>query len=139
MEKRLYEIINPSDPITVMATPAEARVFAYTLGLSLYFLNDAEGNIPESYTADEWNAARDAIYADPVLKASFANVYRSALIGSPSNRKMFEEAIKRMTPADAVGYRAMWHDHHRSSMNDICARLWEAADAIDAYVEKETV
>lgn len=137
-EKKIYEIINPSDQITVRATPEEASVLGVILGASFYFLKDAETNEDAPKVSDdEWKELREAIYADAERRKSYADVFRSALIGSMTDRLLFEDAVAKMTPADAKAYLDKWQDMRRSSMNDICKRLRDAADGIENWKTKE--
>jgi hypothetical protein len=138
MERRsVYKLINPSDQITFRATAEEAAVIAVIMLASMYFVKDVEtGEAPKP--PQDVLATRNAIYADPERKASYASAFRSFLIGSLSERELFEEAVSRMTTEEARDFRTRYHDKRRSSMNDICSRLWAAADKIDAYVETVT-
>lgn len=136
-ERRLYELINPSDAITFRATPDEAAVMAVIFHASMLFVKDAvTGAEP---VVEDFEATRKAIWADPERQASYAAAYRSFLVGSRSERELFEEAVKRMTPDEATAYRAAYHDRRRTSMNDICARMWDAGDKIAAHVHTEKV
>jgi hypothetical protein len=116
-EKRLYEVINPSDMITFRAAVTEAACIANRLGAAWYFVKDMEtGNEPE---VADLQSEYDAIWKDADKLASYAEAYRSFLVGSRSD--------------EALAYRAKYHDRQRSSMNDICAQAWETAEKIAVY------
>ncbi len=99
-------------------------------GLGLFVKDTETGETP---AVDDVAAVREAIWADPARKASYAEAFRSFLIGTASERELYEEAVKRMTPDEATAYRASYHDRRRTSMSDICSTLWERADEIANY------
>lgn len=135
MTKRLYDLINPSDAITFRATPEEAAVLAEIMRASMLYVRDAEtGDDPK---VEDVAATREAIWADPERQASYADAFRSFLIGTKSERELFEEATSRMTASEAADYRDKYHDRRRTSMNDICAALWERAEQIATYKRPE--
>ena len=129
-EKRLYEVINPSDPITFRARPEMAALVSARLGESLLFVKDIETG--EDPKIDNLQEFYESIWKDADLIAEYAEAYRSFLIGRPSDRKIFEEAVKRMTPEDAAEFTLTYHDQQRSSLNDICRSVWQTAERIAA-------
>lgn len=130
-EKRLYEVINPSDKITFRATVVEAACIAARLRQAWYFVKDIETGVePE---IEDLEAEYDAIWKDAGKLSSYADAYRSFMVGSVNERELLEEAVSRMTAEEAIGYRARWHDKRRTSMNDICRQVWETAEKIAAY------
>lgn len=127
-ERRLYDLINPSDQITFRATPKEAGVIAAIMGASLYFVRDIEtGEDPSTEGA---LLDRRAIWSNADAIASYAKAWDSFLVGSPRDRSLFDEAVAKMTAEDAAAYRAKWHHEKRSSINDICQACWDAAARI---------
>ncbi|MHC1549440.1 hypothetical protein [Phyllobacterium sp. K27] len=134
-EKRLYEVVNPSDPITFRATLVEAACIADRLRPAWYFVKDAETG--EEPNVEGLEAEYDAIWKSAEKLASYADAYRSFLVGSRSERELLEEAVSRMSDAEAKAYRAQWHDKRRTSMNDICQQVWETAEKISAFEPEE--
>lgn len=130
-EKRLYEVINPSDAITFRASVVEAACIADRLRPAWYFVKDVETG--EEPKVDNLQADYDAIWKDAEKLASYADAYRSFLVGTRSERELFEEAVSRMTPEEALAYRDKYHDRRRTSMNDICRQVWTQADKIADY------
>jgi hypothetical protein len=135
MEKRLYELINPSDNITFRATVGEAACIADRMRSGMYFVRDVEtGTAPE---IEDMQAYYDAIWTDAARLASYADAYDSFLVGSLSERQLFEDATARMSPAEREIYRTEYHDRRRTSMNDICRQVWACVLPIRSY-EPET-
>lgn len=130
-EKRLYEVVNPSDAITFRATIIEAACIADRLRPAWYFVKDAEtGQEPK---VDDLEADYEAIWKDADKLASYAEAYRSFMVGSRVERELVEEAVARMSADEAKAYRSKWHQKRRTSMNDICRMVWETADEIATY------
>jgi hypothetical protein len=130
-EKRLYTLVNPSDAITFRATLVEAAIIADRMLDAPYFVKDAEtGETPK---VDDLPAEYDAIWFDAEKIASYSAAYASFLVGTRSERELFEEAVCRMTPDEATAYRDKYHDRRRTSMNDICKSCWDAARKIAIY------
>lgn len=130
-EKRLYEVINPSDKITFRATVVEAACIADRLRPSWYFVKDIETGVePE---IENLQAEYDAIWKDAGKLLSYADAYRSFMVGSVEERELLEDAVSRMTDEEATAYRLKCHNKRRTSMNDICRNVWEAAAEIAAY------
>lgn len=130
-EKRLYEVINPSDKITFRATLVEAACIADRLRPAWYFVKDVQTD--EEPKVDDLETEYDAIWKSAEKLASYADAYRSFMVGSISERELLEEAVSRMSDDEAKAYRAQWHDKRRTSMNDICRQVWGTAEKIAAY------
>lgn len=124
-ETQIYELINPSDAITFRATKEEASVIAGIVGASLLFVKDVETG--EAPNTEGWQDARERFWKDSVAFDSYCRAYESFLVGSPKDRELFEDAVRNMGADEAAEYRLKWHNRKCSSMNDICARFWEAA------------
>ncbi|NNU66578.1 hypothetical protein G9X67_14995 [Rhizobium sp. WYCCWR 11152] len=130
-EKRLYEVVNPSDVITFRATVVEAACIGDRLRPAWYFVKDVQtGDEPK---IDNLEEEYEAIWKSADKLASYAEAYRSFMVGSRSERELLEEAVSRMTQDEAKAYRAQWHDKRRTSMNDICRQVWETAEKIASY------
>ncbi len=126
--RKLYELINPSDAITFWATPIEAAIIADKMLDAPYFVKDADtGEAPK---VSDLEARYNEIWCDAKKISSYAEAYRSFVIGKPSERCLYDEAIKRMTADDAKKFRTEHHASRRSSINDICKSCWEAGDRI---------
>ncbi|MCW0014863.1 hypothetical protein [Rhizobium sp. BT-226] len=130
-EKRLYEVVNPSDAITFRATVVEAACIADRLRPAWYFVKDVQTG--EEPKIDNLEEVYEAIWKSADKLASYAEAYRSFMVGSRSERELLEEAVSRMTEDEAKAYRAQWHDKRRTSMNDICRQVWETAEKIASY------
>lgn len=130
-EKRLYEVVNPSDAITFRATVVEAACIADRLMAALLFVKDVEtGEAPEvANLVDHY----DAIWTSAESIKSYANAYRSFMVGTAAERLLVEDAVSHMDVEEADAYRAKWHKKRRTSMNDICRQVWASAEKIAAY------
>lgn len=130
-ERRLYEVINPSDRITFRAMLEEAACIADIFDASMLFVKDIEtGEKPQ---VEDIKAAHDLIYSTRAGLDSYADAFASFMVGTRSERELIEKAIERMSAEEAKAYRAEWHDKLRSSLNDICARCWPVADRLRAH------
>ncbi len=130
-EKRLYELINPSDRITFRATVAEAAFIESRMSSAMYFVEDCETGKPPHI--EDIQQQYDSLWFDGERLASYAAAYRSFLVGSQSERELFEEAVSHMSDEEAAAYRARYHERRATSMNDICSACWETAEKIAAY------
>ena len=125
-ELRVWEIINPSDKVTVRATIEDAAVFGAMLQRSWLFLKPADGGEP--YPDIDADKEREVILSDPERLTRYITVFRSAIVG---NREDYEAAIAHMTPDAAAAFTKDWQDRKRSSMNDICGTLHEVANRME--------
>jgi len=124
----IYDLVNPSDPITFRAEPAIAPVVAYVLARSMLFVRNAEDQSDVRPLVDREFARRhDELYSTAETLRELAAVYDSFLIGSGLARVSFELAVVKMPPADAIEYRRQWNDRRRTSINDFCQQAWDAA------------
>lgn len=130
-EKRLYEVVNPSDAITFRATIIEAACIADRSSAGWMFVKDAETG--EAPNVDNLEAEYDAIWKDAGKLASYAAAYRSFMVGSLTERELVENAVALMGDDEAKAYRSKWHAKRRTSMNDLCSQCWETAEKIAAY------
>lgn len=131
MGTRLYELVNPSDRITFRATIEEAACIAERMRPAWYFVKDAlTGDDP---VVDDLQAVYDAIWKDAAKLASYAAAYDSFLVGSDSERELFEKATSLMSIDERRAYRTQYDDRRRSSFNDICGQCWATAVEIAAY------
>lgn len=127
MEKKLWELINPSDPITFLATEHEAALIADRALAALYFVKNAETDAePE---VEDLRAWYDKLWFSKEQILSLADAYESFLVG---DRAEFERRIAGAGPEKRAVLHAEWHNEKCSSMNDICAKFWEAGRNIRA-------
>lgn len=133
-ERRLYELINPSDAITFWATPLEAAFIADRMRAGMYFVQDCEtGSAPEVGDKEQFIAAYNAVWRDAGKLASYAQAYASFLCCGPSDRRLFDAAVSKMSAEDAKAHRVAWQNEKRTSLNDIVAQCWQTAEKIAAY------
>lgn len=127
MEKKVWTVINPSDPITFVATDHEAALIAERLLPGLYFVEHAETK--EEPVVDDLRAWYDKLWFSKEAIVSLADAYESFLVG---DRAEFEEKVKGAGPEKRAILAAEWHNEHCSSINDICEKFWEAGAKIRA-------
>ncbi|MGV2135188.1 hypothetical protein GOZ83_19555 [Agrobacterium vitis] len=135
-DKRLYEVINPSDKITFRATVVEAACIADRLREGLFFVKDIETG--EEPAVENLEEEYDAIWRSAQKLASYAEAYRSFLVGTVLERELLEEAVSRMSEDEAKAYRMQWHDKRCTSYNDICKQVWDNAERIATYVPENS-
>lgn len=129
-DKRLYELINPSDKITFRATLVEAACIAMRMRPSLLFVKDIEnGHEPQ---IEDVQMAYDAIWTEADKIASYAAAWGSFLVATTRERELFEAATSRMGDTEAAIFRMDWHEKRRTSLNDICAECWRVSKEIAA-------
>lgn len=125
--KRVWEIINPHDKITFVANEAEAALMAERLLPGLYFVQSVETRKPP--VCEDLCGWYTQLFFSAEKIASLAEAYCSALIG---NRKEFDLLATGMSPEQKAAFAAKWHDEKRTSMVDLCAKLWEVGEKIKA-------
>jgi len=127
MEKKYWNVINPHDPITFVANDYEAALIADRLLSGLYFVEGVESR--EAPVVDDLRSWYDKLWFSKEAIVSLADAYDSFLVG---NRAEFEERVKGAGPEKRAILHAEWHEEKRTSMVDICAKLWEAGRNIRA-------
>jgi hypothetical protein len=125
MEKKIWTVINPHDPITFVATEHEAALIAERLLPGLYFVENAETK--EEPVVDDLRAWYDKLWFSKDAILSLADAYDSFLVG---DRAEFEEKVKGAGPEKRAILHAEWHAEERGSLEDICAKFWEAGAKI---------
>lgn len=133
----IYEIINPSDPYTMVADDFKVAAAAVLLlgrgKLGLSCEEDHKQHVPVMLFggAEEWLKEHDLEDLGGFIEAHRAEVaeaLESVLIGSESDRKTFDKVIACISdPGDRQKARDTYHDQKRSSMNDIGGAAWEYA------------
>jgi hypothetical protein len=142
-----YQIINPSDTYTMRTDDPKLAVLAgIILGNGTYGVSDEAGNeILPIFLLDprgliawceaQYGCAPGALYAN-ADKRALAACLNSVAICSLTDRGLWDMAVHAMTdPAARQAWLEAWHDHQRSSINNIGARAWASARSIIAAVE----
>lgn len=130
MKTKTYEIINPSDAVTLQASDLRiAGVAVLLLGNGLYGLTDEndEAVVPLMLfgTSEKWLKENHIESLNDFIKenkSAIADVLASVTYGKIEERLGFDKAVGMMTPEKAKEYRAWWNDKNRSSLNDIGQR-----------------
>lgn len=151
---KLYEIVNPSDPVTFHA-PDDATAVGVAVCLG-------EGAYMASRCSDGENVGGFALFAskeqtDDLTRAWFGGLTLGEWLDVPANRSALRVALldcatmgagERATYDDAcaalaelpdklAAYKAGVQDRNRGSMNNIVGRAWKMAERLAAR-EKET-
>lgn len=138
-EKKIYEIVNPSDPYTMVAeNEAVAFVACLLLGRGAYGLREGEreacplfrfGGDPEAWLKEKHGVGIDETIAQN--KQELVRVLRSVQIGTRSDRATLDEAIEKC----GREWMLRRHDEKRSSLNDIGRRAWLIAERVELSIE----
>ena len=137
----IFEIINPSDAATMAADdPKVAQAACILFGGGMYGLSDERGENVLSVMAfaspdqaDEYLRELFGGGADPLMAFVAANreavaaALDSVMLGKPSTRWLYEEALRRIPEGERQGFREVVADRLRSSLNDFTARAWALA------------
>lgn len=137
----LYEIINPSDPVTIEAEDLEvARAACLLLGRGAYGLRDADDNeaLPlfifgsdEAFEA--WEKA-EGFSIERVMGAKLTEVI--ACLRSAMCCEMRDRIAIRAAVGDDPEALARYNDARRSSLNDICGRAFAIAKGMERKAAK---
>ena len=136
--KTLWDLSNPSDPITFYGEDLEI------VALAVVMVGDGQygaDTIPESEKCvpiflfggcREWwlkNFNKEPQESlEKADKCAIAEILDSFLVGSNSNRAGYELVISKLNnDEDKLKWRDEYHDKTRSSMNDICSHAWKTA------------
>lgn len=140
----IYEIINPSDPITIEHDDDKIAASAILyLGRGKLGLTDEEGNdvlpvflLSDEKYVEEWMQERgiDKEFFK-ANRAAIADCLDTAVVGSIMDRKGIIAAISK--EEDYRGAIERWNDVQRTSLNDIAGVAFEVADAIRRGLKKE--
>ena len=132
-EKIIYEISNPSDAYTLVASDiGVGAIVCFILGSGNYGLHtkdrDEELDVPiflfaKEEQIEEWFKGKTGLSITDFLEANKDAVIEcleSVLIGSFRDRELFTSAVDKMDDVEKKKqFQAEWHDKKRSSMNDI--------------------
>lgn len=122
----IYEIVNPSDAVTIEADDVKVAGLATWLLSNGYGLDDEEGQnvwpiaifgIGQGLLETQGIPDVDKFIKDNALR--MAEVLDSVMYGYPSDRALVKSAMEKMTPENAATYLSEWNEKHRSSMNNI--------------------
>lgn len=139
----IYEIINPSDPVTINAESFESALLATALlGSGQYAahpIDDSWEKVPLFLFGgfDKWFAKRfprlgDASDLLDLHKADTVAALRSTLTGTPDARRQYNMAAKHITDPDELkAFRRSWEAKKRTSLNDIADRAQVLADKLE--------
>lgn len=129
----VYEIINPSDAVTVEAVSDDVAAAAALLiaqgGYGVRRCDNGETVLPILLCANAEQTKPWAELLDRVLRdqpREVADCLASCLYGHADDRAAFTDLVAGKTEAEVASARAKWNDRKRSSMSNIgkaCAQL----------------
>lgn len=127
----VFELINPSDHITFVATRSDAEVMATIFNESWMFVHLVGGDQLPILESDEFELRHGAIYNSPDNLERYAAAYASAMCATKGERETIDDAISKMpNPDDQKSFLENWQNRKRTSMNNICAKLHIAAESM---------
>ena len=144
---QLYEVINPSDPVTVEA-PSDlvAGLAGILLGRGAYGMAGEDGELAlplmlfgVGVALAEWLAKQGEDDLGAALEANRDAVIaclRSATLCKPAERASLVAAV-RAGGGDPVAALAAFNESRRSSMNNICGRAFGIAESMEAAAAAE--
>ena len=142
MEKRTYEISNPSDAYTMQASDLKvAQMATLLLGQGAYGLQDADGNtafpiygntaLPiflfgggKEFPLREFGVVGPWIDAN---RDALVDALESVQIGGISERRELDDALSCMATENRAEYLKRRHDRLRTSQNNIGQAAWDLA------------
>lgn len=134
----LFEIINPSDPLTMRAPDLlTAGVAVALLGngkIGAHNIEDDEQRTPILFGWDNWFTEQGAPDVSEWIadnKQAVADALRSVALGSAKDRADYDAALAAITDEQKrIEYVKARNDRRRSSMNDLEGYAHELADRI---------
>lgn len=136
----IFEIINPSDPYTMVAEDGKvAQVACLILGkgkLGLKCEADCKFDVPLMFVAtekqfEEWCENAGIGPLAPFIEKhckEIADCLDSVLIGDESDRRTMERVLAAIkSPKERARAREVYHDEKRGSVNDIGRAAYELA------------
>jgi len=136
---RCYEIINPSDKATMLASSDQVAIASVVIISRLYGVEDVDdpgrkiGHL-YGFLGDGARAQLDKDLGQEFEeflanhKPEIIEALRSIQLMSGKERKAYDEAIRLMTPENARIYAEKVKEIHRSSLTDFAAAAWVWAD-----------
>jgi hypothetical protein len=149
----LFDIVNPSDPYTIVAPDLEiAAIACVFLGNGQYAFKQIDcgavaAEVPMFLFGghDEWFTEKFGAKLDDVLdrvmvkrRDELAACFDSAFIGGPVDRKEFESLTNHLTREQFRAARNARHENRRTSLNDIGARAYEMAKRLRELPDEGT-
>lgn len=136
-----YELINPSDPYTFMASSNEVAVLAVFLISASYGAKAKDGSFEVPITmfggGAEWYQEQFGHSADDGLsenREEVAKALESFMLGDFQDRKMYQSALNAIDDdKKREEFIAEWQDG-RSSLNDIGNRAHKLARILESEV-----
>lgn len=138
----IYDIINPSDPVTMEAKTFEAALIATLLvgggqyaakpveegeEVRLFLFGGFDAWFEERYPGKKLDELIDENRADATA------ALRSFCTGSVNDRRLFDAALTAITDeSKRQQFLAEWDDRKRSSLNQITKRAHAIADQVEA-------
>lgn len=144
----IYDVINPSDPVTIEAdTPLVAGLAVLALGHGKFAAVDEDGStaIPLMLfggmaAVNEWLAAvgyeGELSAALAEHRAAIAACLRTAMVASISERRGLTAALAA-GGGDTAAALAAFNEDRRSSMNNICGRAALIAASYEEGLDDE--
>jgi hypothetical protein len=143
----LYELVNPSDPVT-FETPdfKVAALLTLYLGKGRFSAETQEEgapNVPMFFFGGAekwWQETFGETLDDSVspLREPLAKALRTLCVGKASHRALFDSALAAIDdPAKRDAFVADWNDRQRSSMNDIMGYAHKLAGQLERQLEAE--
>lgn len=131
--RRVYELVNPSDAISFVATPFEASCIAHRMKASHYLVTDAEtGQHVDPAEDPEFSRKYDDLWKSAEAIQSYSKAWASFMCFPAKGRDVLEKALAWGSAAEAEEIRRTLSERNRSSMNDICKVCRDAAVKIAA-------
>ncbi len=139
---KLYELINPSDTYTFYAkniaiAGAVAQLISPNYGAKN--VNDETDKTPLIFWTDfnkEHGIDKEFIEQN---MADIAEAFASFAIGSPSERKELDEALKHMSEKERKNYLAERQERQRTSVNEIGEYAYQMYEKCRKFLEDEGV
>lgn len=140
-DKKLYEIINPSDEVHIEAADQMVACVAILfLGEGKYGLQNEHGEsiLPLFFFGghEGWLAQRGVPDLPEYLVTNvdaIADVLDTATLGSARDYAFYKSAVEAIDdPVKREAFREQWDDKKRSSSNNICAAARSLARALRA-------
>jgi hypothetical protein len=144
----LYEVINPSDPVTFKAASLAAAFIAVTVvgggqyaarpiddpeavEVPLFLFGGSEQWVAKNLPGEDIEGIVDRHMDDTIA------ALQSFCTGSARDRALFDSAREAITdPARLAAFDAEWDDKKRSSINDIANRAHTIAGRLAAKQEE---
>jgi hypothetical protein len=120
----LYEIVNPSDPITFEAEdPKVATAVGILLGRGAFSVEDTFGDY------EKWNSEN---------RLAVAEALESVMVCEISDRRALNAEFEGLSRDEKVARLRRFNDEQRSSMNDIAGAAFSAAEQLRKTQEQRS-